>query len=159
MDLLARREHSRNELIAKLKKRFEDDSLIIEVVDILVNEGLLSDERFTENYIRWRRERGFGPIRIRCELIEHGVNEEIIRANLDIQDEAWTERAQKEWQKKFNYCVPKNRHERAKQQRFLLYRGFTMEQIAQVDLLRVTPAYTSTEEEIAFFGMAKKTKI
>ena len=56
MDLLARREHSSQEMITKLKRRFrkrlEGDDLYHAVVDELVADGLLSDERYAASMAR-----------------------------------------------------------------------------------------------------------
>ena len=46
MDLLARREHSRQELLQKLQRRVEKPALLEESLDSLVMDNLLSDERF-----------------------------------------------------------------------------------------------------------------
>ena len=56
MDLLARREHSSQEIITKLKKRFgkrlESDAVIHDAVDQLTREGLLSDQRYAASMAR-----------------------------------------------------------------------------------------------------------
>ena len=44
----------------------------------LKEEGLQSDQRFTEAYIRMRARRGFGPQRIELELRERGIEDEMI---------------------------------------------------------------------------------
>ena len=62
MDLLARREHSSQEIVTKLKRRFgkrlDGDDLIRDVVDRLVAEGLLSDERYGASMARQLVNRG-----------------------------------------------------------------------------------------------------
>ena len=78
MNLLAYREHSRAELVAKLIGRSFDVSEIDAALDILENEHLLSDERFAQAYVRMRSRKGFGPIRIRQELQERGISRELI---------------------------------------------------------------------------------
>ena len=78
MNLLARREHSTRELRDKLLVRgFEEDE-ITPALQLLSQEGLLSDERFTESFIHWRIGRGSGPLKIRAELRQRGVADEII---------------------------------------------------------------------------------
>lgn len=127
MDLLARREHSRLEVERKLRARRYTSELVADVLDELEREGLLSDRRFAEDFVRARIAKGQGPYRIRMELIERGVAacEDAIRdAGCD-----WTRLAATTRSKRFGPEVPEDFQERAKQARFLEYRGFTSEQI------------------------------
>jgi regulatory protein len=132
MNLLARREHSTRELRDKLLVRgFEQDE-ITPVLQTLSREGLLSDERFTESFIHWRMERGSGPLKIRAELRQRGVADEIIAACLDERDRVWLERAEAVRCKKFGAALPVEYKEKARQARFLQYRGFSAEQTRSV---------------------------
>ena len=62
MDLLARREHSSHELTTKLSRRFRnrdcDPILIQQVAMQLLDEGLLSNERFAASRVRQLTVRG-----------------------------------------------------------------------------------------------------
>ena len=132
MNLLARREHSTRELRDKLLARgFEDDD-ITPALQTLSREGLLSDERFTESFIHSRMERGSGPVKIRAELRQRGVTDEVISNWLDERDRAWLERAEAVRCKKFGSALPVDYKEKARQARFLQYRGFSAEQTRQV---------------------------
>lgn len=91
--------------------------------------GLVSDERFTEMLVQVRRTRGFGPLRIKQELQEKGVAGELIDQWLDMSGPKWTNDIRWVRQKKFGAKLPKNFAERARQMRFLQYRGFTHDQI------------------------------
>lgn len=95
----------------------------------LTQEGVLSNARFLENYIHHRRQKGIGPLRIRAELIERGLQEDLIEQSLNIHDNAWFMQAQDVWQKKFKGKITHDFKTRAQQMRFLQYRGFTQEQI------------------------------
>ena len=125
--LLARREHSVKELKLKLRSRAFGDGMIDDVIAHLQGEGLICDERFVEMYLRSRAERGFGPVRLRRELLDHGVDETLITQYLAQFD--WEALADKAWRKRFKGTVPDGIGERAKQTRFLQYRGFSIEQI------------------------------
>jgi regulatory protein len=57
--LLARREHSELELRHKLIGRSFTDTIVDAVVIQLLDQGLLSDQRFAEVYARGRFERGY----------------------------------------------------------------------------------------------------
>ncbi len=81
--------------------------------------------------IRARRRRGYGPVRIRGELREKGVVDEVIERWLDVGSHDWTEEVKRVRQRKYGAGMPKNMSERAKQARFLQYRGFTFDQIQQ----------------------------
>lgn len=79
MDLLARREHSRYELLLKLTRRLGDNpELIDQEVGKLTDEGLQSDRRLAESFIRARTNRGQGPVKIKMELRAKQVGDEII---------------------------------------------------------------------------------
>jgi regulatory protein len=79
MDLLARREHSRYEILVKLTRRFGDNTeLFKQEIGRLTNEGLQSDSRLAEAFIRARTNRGRGPVKIKMELRAKQVDDEII---------------------------------------------------------------------------------
>ncbi len=129
MRLLAGREHSRVELQRKLHARSYTDDMVEQVLDDLTHRQLLSDERFAEQYIASRQRRGFGLLRIKGELRERGVNDELIGRCLSQRDGEWMETLQRIHDKKFGIEPPGNIKEKARRIRFLEYRGFTGEQI------------------------------
>lgn len=132
MDLLARREHAVGELQQKLLARGHPAELVQEVVQQLGEEGLVSDQRFTEAFVRYRADRGYGPLRIQAELREKGVDEELQTAYLDFRDPFWLEQSAQVRRKRFGDRPPTDFKERARQARFLQYRGFTAEQLRRV---------------------------
>ena len=132
MDLLARREHSRRELQGKLLQRGFEPARIEQVVAELAGEGLQSDARFAAAYVHQRRERGYGPVRIRQELQQRGVAEDLIADCLDGSDTDWSGQARQARCKRFGGRPPANLHERARQTRFLQYRGFSSADIRRV---------------------------
>jgi len=127
--LLARREHSRRELSQKLSARGWGRAQIRAVLDALVERGYQSDARFAESYVRARVDRGYGPLRIRAELRERGIEEGIVESVLHEYADAWPERLAAVREKRFGGEVPADFHERARQTRFLVQRGFSLEQI------------------------------
>ncbi len=128
MNLLAVREHSTQELRNKLLARGFADEEIASALQTLSLDGLLSDERFVESFIHFRMQRGSGPVKIRAELRQRGVRDALIRDYLDERDAVWMEQAEKVRRKKFGPQIPADYRERARQARFLQYRGFTSEQ-------------------------------
>ena len=130
IDALSRREHSRFELTQKLlAKTFPQDLIEVELVR-LVELGYLSDARFTEAFIRARTNRGYGPMRIVQELKQRGIDAELL-ASVDIHDSHWQMLANRLRCKRFGDVLPHSPQEKAKQLRFLLYRGFSQTQCYQ----------------------------
>jgi regulatory protein len=130
--MLARREHSASELQQKLKQKGFSSDEISAALEQLQNADWQSDERFTEAYIRSRRSRGYGPVRIALELKERGIDEALTSAHVDATDVQWLECLRDEYERKYRGSEVADFEERAKRMRFLQYRGFTLEAIYQV---------------------------
>lgn len=136
MDLLARREHSRAELADKLRRKYaEFEDRFPQVLDQLEQDNLLSDERFAEAYVRYRGDKGFGPLLIRQELRGKGVSADLLEACIDERAEHWLRQLQELVQKKQRLLGPEGpdiasaRRMRQKLYRFCLSRGFSPQQI------------------------------
>jgi regulatory protein len=129
MDLLARREHSRLELERKLGARGFEESLVSEVLDGLEQDGLLSLERFGKSFVAARYNKGQGPLRIRRKLSERGV--EAQSAWFDDAGFDWNALAGETRRKRFGAGPPADLKDKARQMRFLEYRGFSHDQIRQ----------------------------
>ncbi|MEM8685357.1 MAG: regulatory protein RecX, partial [Pseudomonadota bacterium] len=78
MDLLARREQTRGELITKLEKAGFASDIAAAVVTELGSEGLQSDQRFAEAFVQSRYRTGKGPARVRAELRGKAVPEYLV---------------------------------------------------------------------------------
>lgn len=132
LQLLSRREYSRAEIAQKLKKKAFENADIEACLDALEAQGLQSDVRFAESFIRSRIIRGQGVIRIKGELRQRGINQEILSNALAVVEEHegvdWFELASNTLARRFSSPgdTPK---ERAKRERFLASRGFDFEQI------------------------------
>lgn len=127
--LLSVREHSRLELQRKLQTRTEQPELLQRVLDGLEENGYQSDQRFAEQYVESRRQKGFGPVRIHRELQERGIDATLIEQWLDPADGEWSTLLHACCQRKFGSAAPRDYRERAKRARFLEYRGFSAEMI------------------------------
>lgn len=91
MDSLARREHSYVELQRKLRLKYPDaphDEIDFQL-GRLRDQGLQSDARFVESYVRYRKSRGFAYLHIRSDLLGRGVSESLIESNLFEDDDDW----------------------------------------------------------------------
>lgn len=128
---LARREYSRHDLMQKLLQKGFGLSVVENVLGYLQTQDLLSETRFVENYVAYRINRGYGPIRIRAELTNFGVNEELIRQCLSSRNVAWSELAQRALEKRFKEPATSYR-EYQKQIQFLVYRGFELTHLSDI---------------------------
>ncbi len=129
LDLLARREHSVAELRAKLVVREFDAEAIDAAIDVLIQDGLVCDDRFTAAFVAYRVRKGQGPIRIRGELKQRGVADELIATHLEQVDVDWVQLACSVRHKKYGSARLTDYRDKARQSRFLQHRGFSGEQI------------------------------
>ena len=127
MDFLSRREHSAKEIFQKLSYRVESQDMLLQVIDDLVKDGLLSDERFAESYFQSRKNKGFGPLRIKNELSQRGIKESIFDSIK--KDTDWTACALKALKKKTNGKELTETREILKLKKFLNYRGYEFQDI------------------------------
>lgn len=138
MDLLARREHGSSELKTKLTKRFRkrdcDPGLVEQVIQHLIDEGLLSDERFVASRVRQLAGRGYGPSRIRNDLRQQRVEHLVSDTMEEVFDSAvdWDAEAAVVYQKKYGGAPIEGdwdarQRERGRRLRFMQYRGFGAE--------------------------------
>ncbi|CAE6941242.1 recombination regulator RecX [Ectopseudomonas khazarica] len=132
MDLLARREHGRVELTRKLRKRGAPQELIEAALQRLSEEGLLSEARYLESFVAYRARAGYGPQRIREELGQRGLERGDIDQALRESAIDWFESLRETWQRKFAGQLPTDARERAKQGRFLAYRGYSLDMIGRL---------------------------
>jgi regulatory protein len=133
--LLGRREYSVAELGQRLRLKWPDlesglesagpDS-VTELLDALVAENLLSDERFTEAFVRSQVQRQQGPLKIRAALRAKGVADALITRELDRHAGAWADLAAQWLERKHH--GPLDYAGRGKFYRRLLNRGFSHEQ-------------------------------
>ena len=124
MDFLARREYGQTELIRKLADKGFEHDVAAGAVTQLTTEGLQSDERFSESFVQSRINQGKGPVRIRLDLGQKGISDSTIEFALEEADPDWRALAREQRVKKFGPELPPDFKEKARQMRFLQYRGF-----------------------------------
>ena len=129
MDLLARREHARIELERKLAAAGFDADIAADVLQRLAQEGLQSDRRFVEAFVQSRINQGKGPLRIHADLGQRGIASGLIEDVLEESGEDWRALARETREKKFGRSQPVEFRDKARQMRFLQYRGFEPDQI------------------------------
>jgi regulatory protein len=129
MDLLARREHGRAELERKLVAAGFAADVAADAVQQLVEDGLQSDRRFVESFVQSRINQGKGPLRIHADLGQRGVAPGLVDAVLEEAGEDWVALATSARLKKFGRSRPADFKDKARQMRFLQYRGFEPDQV------------------------------
>lgn len=127
--LLARREHSRDELARKLSPYAESPEILEGVLRDLESRKQLSNERFAEIRAHWLA-RKYGAAKIRQDLKAKGVENELVER---ISAEGELERAQAILARKYR-APATTREERAKRARFLQGRGFSSDVIHRLVL-------------------------
>ena len=129
MDYLARREHGRVELLNKVRKFGFDANIAKDAIAQLVEDGLQSDQRFVDAFVRSRVNQGKGPARIRAELQERGINDSVVDDGLLDAKQDWYELANEVRLKIFGANRPVDFKDKARQMRFLQFRGFEPDHI------------------------------
>jgi len=136
MDLLAKREHSRLELSQKLNRRYSHQpDLVEEEISKLETQGLQSDFRLAETFVRTRTSRGQGPFKIRMELRRKGVPDDVITQAVEESGIDWFELVGEVAAKKFGDRLaeePIDMKVKAKVARFLQQRGFSYDHISSL---------------------------
>jgi regulatory protein len=133
--ILTRRDHSRYELVRKLKQR----GFCVEDIDDAVSSceklDYINDERTAEVYIRQLKIKGYGKKRIQLELTQKGLRGDRIRNALDESVTATDEFEGAERILKKNIKRFEREKEALKKRnkiyRFLHARGFSREVIAE----------------------------
>jgi len=126
--LLAHRDFASGELHARLTARGFETAAAAAALATLATEGLLSDERYALNYVAWHAGRGQGPIRIGADLRARGLAQPLIEVALASGPD-WRAAAAAARARRFGKRTPADWREKARQARFLQYRGFSADHI------------------------------
>jgi len=121
--LLARREHTRQELESKLSPHAGSSEELKGLLSGLKQKNQLSEERFAEERAR-QLSRKYGAARIRQDLKAKGVSEELISRFSSSENEM--QKAKEILERKYRTPAA-TREEKAKRMRFLQSRGFASE--------------------------------
>ncbi len=125
---LARRDHLAAELLELLQSRGFDPLATAAVIAELLCERLLDDARVVERFVAYRAQRGQGPLRIAMDLRSRGASPALIDAAIEAAAD-WGAVAREVRRRKFGAAPPESWPERARQSRFLQYRGFSSDHI------------------------------
>ena len=126
IQILKIREHSKLELLQKLRRNNFDKDIIYSVLESVIKKKYQSDERFSNEFINMRFRQGKGPIIIRMELKKRGIDD------IDITNYDWLSLAKEVREKKYGLDIPKDFPTANKQKRFLQSRGFSFDDINKI---------------------------
>lgn len=140
--ILAMRDHSEQELRRKLAapvmSKNGPEALDVtpeeleQVVAWCIENRYLDDNRFVGQFIASRSRKGYGPARIRQELSQKGIARQAVEQAVRECDIDWVSLARAQAQRKYGEPLPSAFAEKVKIQRFLLYRGYLMEDIQEI---------------------------
>ena len=140
--ILAMRDHGEQELRRKLaapvmtKNGPEETDATPDDIENVINwckeSHYLDDARFARQFISSRSRKGYGPSRIRLELNQKGITREISELALYECEVDWAEKAREQAVRKYGEPLPTEFAIKAKVQRFLLNRGYLMEDIQEI---------------------------
>ncbi|WP_162558574.1 regulatory protein RecX [Saliniradius amylolyticus] len=102
-------------------------TLVHRVLDEFAEQGLQSDARFAESFVRQRYNNGYGERRIEAELRQKQVEDAYIRQAFSELEGDWFEAARVVYRRKYANPI-QDQKDRFKRLRFMQYRGFTQEQ-------------------------------
>jgi regulatory protein len=126
--LLARRDFASGELAGRLQEAGYPAEAVALVIAALTADRILDDARFATQYVAYHAQRGQGPRRIAMDLTARGVAPVHIEAALAAGKD-WAALAREVRVRRFGLGLPETWAEKAKQGRFLQYRGFSSDHI------------------------------
>ena len=101
-------------------------------MDRLAEEGLQSDSRYAESFVRQRFNRGHGPLRIRQEMRQKGIPDSDIEIAMESEEYDWFTSAQSVMERKFGTESAIDIKEKARRTRFMQYRGFSLDHFREL---------------------------
>jgi regulatory protein len=126
--LLARRDFASGELAARLQEDGFPAAAVAAVIADLTAGRILDDARFATQYVAYHADRGQGPRRIAMDLSARGVAPLHVEAAMAAGTD-WAALARKVRIRRFGITPPQTWADKAKQGRFLQYRGFSSDHI------------------------------
>jgi regulatory protein len=126
--LLARRDYASGELRERLQRKGFNAEVIEVTLADLIGERAVDDARYAGNYVSYCAARGQGPLRIAAELRALGLPSDLIEVAL-AEGPDWRALVADVRSRKFGPEPPADWPEKARQARFLQYRGFSSDHI------------------------------
>jgi regulatory protein len=130
--LLARREHSFSELTRKLTQRGWPPEAVETALSELAEAGLQSDSRYAESFARSRAQKAYGPMRIRAEMGQRGIDRSLIDQALRELDADWFSIAANWYERRYGSEPVSDIKEKSRRQQALARRGFSHEIVREL---------------------------
>lgn len=127
--LLAKKDYSSGSLSRLLKKLTEKEEYVDRVIRRLSDNYYLNDTQLITNLIDKHTRKLHGPTRIKQEIRQKGFPQELIDQKIEESGIDWYSMAKEASIKKFFDTPPSEQKEKAKQIRYLQYKGFSMDMI------------------------------
>jgi regulatory protein len=83
LKFLTYRSRSIKEAIDYLKSKGFTDDTSEAIIGEMINYGYLNDEKFVDNFIAYRKNQGYGILKVRHELIIKGITRDLIEEKLE----------------------------------------------------------------------------
>lgn len=129
INLVSRREYSRFEISQKLLQREYPAQLIEQAISYCCESDYINDARYCLSFVRIKASKGFGLTRIRMELKQKGIPNELVQQALEELELDWYQLALQCYQKKYASKASGDFKEQQKRQRYLYSRGFDGDQV------------------------------
>lgn len=131
LKLLAIRDYSEYELRCKLQAKNFSAAEIEEVITTCQSKNWQNDMRFCEQFLFSRVHKGYGLLRIKQEMQQKGIQNEVFQHVLAQNEIDWFALAKQVLVKKYpNYSAEKDLKNKQKMWRYLYSRGFSQAEIA-----------------------------
>ncbi len=130
--MLARREHSCKELMTKLEQKKYSKEARESTLERCKKEGWISDERFAHEFVRFRFQFCYGPVKIEWELTRRGISDALVLDAMSYYKSKWDESASELFTRRFADLNLDDLKNRSKCIRYMQQRGFTHEQIKKI---------------------------
>ncbi|MBF7687174.1 regulatory protein RecX [Acinetobacter rathckeae] len=132
--LLGRKEYSKAELTEKLQQYAEDINEVQAIVEQMIEYNYQNDERYAQQMFRSQLSKGQGPQRIKQKIQQKSVDLQFIEDQLESTN--WLAEAYALKVRKFGQEIATDPKIKAKQVRFLQYRGYSLDIIFKVIEMR-----------------------
>lgn len=129
--LLAKKDYSSGRLSSLLSKLTEKEEYVERVVRRLSDSHYINDTQLINNLIDKHIKKLHGPTRIKQEIRQKGFPQELIDQKIEESGIDWYSMAKEARIKKFSDTPPSEQKEKAKQIRYLQYKGFSMDMILE----------------------------
>lgn len=128
--LLARRDYGKEELIERLKRYALDPDEAVRLAEEMEGKRYIDDQRVANSILRNEIGKGCGPRKVQMVLKNKKI--ESTEVNEKLKDIDWFKEAYDLKVRKFGADVAQDQKIKAKQIRFLQYRGFDLDLIFKV---------------------------